>query len=142
MLREAIHNMGTIRKRAGGATAVKLKKLLPTCSVCKAATDAHEFAVIGTTVIGDQEKPRVTQFFGHVKRHEWNDLNQFKEWQSDRDNLLAYSIACPNGGGMVVAVRSPFELYDTDEVCLQETITPEEQVAISRLVPPADWQPL
>jgi len=110
--------------------------------VCEAATDSHKFAVLGTTVIGDQEKPRVTQFFGHVKRHEWKELNQFKDWRNDRDNLVAYFIGCPNGGGMVVAVRSPFELYESDEVYSQEAITPQEQAAISRLVPPNEWLPL
>jgi hypothetical protein len=128
------------RKRADDATVAKLKKLLPSCSACKTAIDSHHFAVIGTTVVGDQQKPRVTEFFRHVKQHEWNDLSQFKDWQADRDNLLAYSISCPNGGGMVVVVRSPFELYDSDEVYHQETFTPDEQRIISEAVPPGEWQ--
>lgn len=131
------------QKKATDATAVEFKKLLPSCSACNAAIDSHHFALIGTTVIGDQGKPRVTQFFGHVKRHEWNDLSQFKEWQALRDNLVAYSISCPSGGGMVVVVRSPFELYDHDEVQLLETVTPDEQLVISGIVPTtAEWHKL
>ena len=130
------------RKMEANATATALKKSLPSCSVCKAAIDFHHFAVIGTTVIGDQEKPRVTQFFRHVKRREWNDLSHFKEWQADRDNLLAYAISCPNGGGMIVVVRSPCEMYDSDEVYLQETFTPNEQRVISEVVPAGEWHAL
>jgi hypothetical protein len=130
------------RNKEIDATATALKKLLPSCSACKAAIDSHHFAVIGTTVIGDQEKPRVTQFLRHVKQHEWNDLSQFKDWHVARDNLLAYSIYCPNGGGMVVVVRSPFELYDGAEVYLQETITPNEQQVISEAVLPSEWHAL
>jgi hypothetical protein len=142
MLREALHNMRTNRKGAGGATAAKLKKLLPKCPVCNAASDSHQFALMGTTVIGDQEKPRVIKFFGHVKRHEWNDLNQFKDWQSQRDHLVAYAITCPHGAGMVVVVRSPFELYEADEVFLQETLTSEDLATVSGLVPQSEWQEL
>jgi hypothetical protein len=130
------------RKKETDAAAIALRKLLPSCSVCKAAIDSHHFAVVGTTVIGDPEEPRVTQFLRHVKRREWSDLRRFKDWQADRDNLPTYSISCPNGGGMVVVVRSPFELYDSDEVYLQETITPDEQRLISEAVPPGEWQAL
>jgi hypothetical protein len=130
------------RKTEENATAVKLKQLLPKCNACTVAMNLHQFAIIGTTVVGEQDKPRVAQFFGRIKRHEWNDLIQFKDWQSDRDNLVAYLIACPGGGGMVVAVRSPFELYDRDEVLLLVTLTPEEQSVLSQLVPAEDWQRL
>lgn len=130
------------RKEETNPTAAGLKKLLPSCSACNAAIDYHHFAVIGTTVIGDEEKPRVTKFFGHVKRHEWSDLSQFKEWRADRDHLVAYSISCPSGGGLVVVVRDPFELYDHDEAYLQETVTPDEQRVISETVPTAEWHKL
>jgi hypothetical protein len=139
MPRKTMQDSRTGRKRADDATATKLKKLLTSCSACKASLDSHHFAIIGTTVVGDQYKPRVTHFLHHVKKHEWNDLSQYKDWQTDRDNLVAYFIACPNGGGVVVVVRSPFELYENDEVYLQEMLTPEELPAISKVVSPGEW---
>lgn len=139
MLRGVMHKFRMNRGGAVGAMAGELRRMVPICSACNGNIESHKFAVIGATVIGHQEKPRVTQFFGHFKRHEWNKLHQFNDWQSDRDALVAYSIACPNGGGMVVAIRSPFELYDTDELYVRETVTADEQSAIAKLVPANDW---
>lgn len=124
------------------ATVIKLQKLLPTCPACLQATSSHSFGVIATTVIGDREKPRVTEFLGHVKRHEWNSLSRFKDWQSERDHLVAYVITCRKGGGVVFVVRNPFELYDADEALLEEALTPEDLAAVSGLVPEGEWQTL
>jgi hypothetical protein len=142
MVRESINNSRMNREETSGSTAVNLKKLLPICPVCNEAVDSHQFALMATTVIGDQEKPRTVQFFDHFKRHEWKDLTQFKDWRANQDDLLAYSIACPSGGGTVVVVRNPFELYDSDELSLQQIITPEEQTAVFSLLPVGEWQPL
>jgi hypothetical protein len=139
--RKSNNNSRMNREEMDRATAVYLKKLMPTCPVCNEAVDCHQFALMATTVIGDQEKPRTLQFFNHIKRHEWKELTQFKDWQATRDDLLAYSIACPGGGGAVVAIRSPFELYESDELFLQQVLTPEEQTAIFSLVPAGEWQP-
>jgi hypothetical protein len=141
MVRKSSNNSGMSREEIDRATAVDLKKLIPICPVCNAPVDSHQFALVATAVIGDQEKPRTVQFFGHIKRHEWKELTQFKDWQATGDDLLAYSIACPGRGGTVVAIRSPFELYEPNELFLQQIITPEEQTAIFSLVPVGEWQP-
>jgi hypothetical protein len=123
------------------ATAIKLKKLLPTCPVCPDEIVRHHFAIIASLIVS-AEDAEIAKFLGHIRQHEWNDLNKFKNWRGSRDNLLAYFIACPNGGGTVIAVRSPFGLYDSDEIYLQETITSKEQTEISRLVSANGWQTL
>jgi hypothetical protein len=142
MPRKTMQDSRTGRNTTSDATATKLKKLLSSCSACKVSLDCHHFAIMGTTVVSDENQPRIIQFLRYVKQHEWNDLSKFKDWQTERNNLVVYSIACPNGGGMVVVVRSPFELYENDEVYLQETITPEEQLTISKVVPPGEWRAL
>lgn len=142
MPRKTMQDSRTGRNTTSDATATKLKKLLSSCYACKASLDSHQFAIMGTTVVSDENQPRIIQFLRHVKQHEWNDLSQFKDWKANRNNLLAYSISCPNGGGMVMVVRSPFELYENDEVYLQEVTTPEEQPTISKVVPPGEWQAL
>lgn len=41
-----------------------------------------------------------------------------------------------------LGTRSPYELYENDEVFVQEMVTAEELAVISGLVPKTDWQPL
>lgn len=125
---------------AKNATAIKLRKLVPKCSVCRAGLSGHRLYQLASTVVGDELTPRMTEFLGHAKGHEWSQLAEFREWKGDRDNLVAYVIAGPHRGGMVIVTRDPFELYAPDELLLEEPLTAEELDAISGLVPSAGWQ--
>jgi hypothetical protein len=142
MLREAIRGLMTKSKKSMNGTAVKLRKLMPTCPMCKRETDHHRFVLIATTIIGEQEKHRVTELISHVRMHHWDALCSFKEWKADRDNAVVYAISGPHDGGVVILIRSRYELYAPDEVFVQEMVTADELAAISGLVPPSDWQPL
>ena len=74
--------------------------------------------------------------------HRWDALHSFKEWEGDRDDVLVYAIRGPHDAGVVILIRSPLELYEPDEVFVQEMVTAEELAAITGLVPLTDWRPL
>jgi hypothetical protein len=115
---------------------------MPACPGCHRKMDGHQFALIATTIIGEQEKPRVTELIGHVRMHRWDALHSFKEWKGDRDDVVVYAIRGPHDAGVVILVRSPYELYENDKICVQEMVTAEELAVISELVPLTDWQPV
>ena len=50
----------------------------------------------------------------------------FHQWDAIRDNLLVYAITCPDGGGMLVQIYDPFELYDSISLYRKELLSPEE----------------
>jgi hypothetical protein len=85
--------------------------------------ESHQYAVIATRIIGEQEKPRVTELIGHRRVHRWGALHSFKEWKGDRDDVVVYAIRGPHNAGVVILVRSPYELYENDEVFVQEMVT-------------------
>jgi hypothetical protein len=129
-------------RKSKDATAVMLRQLIPACPVCNGKLESHQYAVIATTIIGEQEKPRVTELISHVRMHHWDALSSFKEWKGDRDDVVVYAIRGPHDAGVVILVRSPYELYENDELFVQEMVTAEELAVISGLVPLTDWRPL
>jgi hypothetical protein len=40
--------------------------------------------------INGETKPAVMALFDHVKNHDWEPLNDFREFRGDQDNAIAY----------------------------------------------------
>ena len=56
------------RNEPKSATAMKLRKMVPTCPACHADLSGHRFAQLASTVVGDELKSRMIEFLGHAKR--------------------------------------------------------------------------
>lgn len=123
-------------------SAVKVRKLIPQCSVCRSDTIGHEFAQIASTVISDENRSRVLALYDHIKKHEWNSLPEFEDFRGDLDTAIAYAVRGPHPGGIVVLTRDPTELWAGPEIYLQEAVTVDEMAAISQLIPESKWTEL
>jgi hypothetical protein len=142
MLARVIRDLMRSTPKSKDATSVKLRQLMPTCPVYNGKMENHQFALIATTIVEEEEEARVLELINHVRSHRWDTLNSFKEWKADRDDVVVYAIRGPHDAGVVILVHSPYELYENDEVFVQEMVTAEELAVISGLVPKTDWQPL
>jgi hypothetical protein len=91
--------------------------------------------------ISENNKPILTRFFGVVRKHEWNQLNDFKDWDSTADNLVAYAMKGSHESGVIIVLKDVFELYEQDELVLQETLSPTEMLKVSE-VAALKWQPI
>jgi hypothetical protein len=125
-----------------GPNAAKVRRLIPKCSMCSSDTTGHEFAQIATTVISDENRPRVLALYDHVKKHEWNSLPEVEDFRGDLDTAIAYAVRGPHPGGIVVLTRDPTELWAGPEIYLQEMVTADEMAAISQLIPESKWTEL
>jgi|SRR5689334_22103648 len=123
-------------------TAMKVSRLIAKCSICDKKLAEHQFAEIATTVIRDENKPRVLALYDHVKKHEWNTLSAFKDFQADLDSAIVYAVRGPHAGGLVVLTRDPVELWADPEIFLEETVTDDELAIISSLVRDRQWEEL
>ena len=124
------------------ATAAKFLKLLLICPACNVTAQGHLLALISTAIIGKDEKARITELICRVRKHEWAALHSFKEWKATCDNAVVYVIKGPHPEGVVILLRSPYELYESDDIFLQEIVNSADLATISELVLPSDWQPL
>lgn len=120
------------------ATAAKLLKLLPICPVCNITAQGHLFALIATTIVGQDEIAHITELVSRQRRHDWAALHPFKEWKATCDN----AIKGPHHEGVVILIRSPYELYERDEIFVQGIVNAADLAAISEIVLPEDWQGL
>ena len=121
---------------------MKISGLVAKCSICGEKPSGHQFAEIATTVVNDENKPRVLALYEHVKKHEWNALSAFKDFQADRDAAIVYALRGAHPGGLVVLTRDPTELWAGPEIFLEETVTDDELAIISSLVHGNQWEEL
>ena len=86
----------------------------------------------------DQNKERLTDFFEKEKDHKWRSVAKFQDFDATQNDMLVLAVRCVSGG-FVFVVRSPFELWEDDEVYLREVVTPAEMLDIERLIQSDSW---
>jgi hypothetical protein len=109
------------------------------CSQCPKPFPEHDWAGFASTVASEQNKDRLTDFFEKVKEHDWRSVAKFQDYDATQNDMLVFAVRCVSGG-FVFIVRSPFELWEDDEVYLREAVTPAEMAEIESWIPPDSWQ--
>jgi hypothetical protein len=109
------------------------------CGLCPKPLSEHDWAMFASTVASKENMPRLKEFFEKVKEHDWRSVATFNDFDATEDDVLVYAVRCESGGSVAV-VRSPFELYENDELYLRETVTPDEMSVIERLIPSTSWR--
>lgn len=130
------------RERPGtSATAAKLRMILPKCPICGQSMEGHFFGLLASMALGSSQEPSIARFFGIVRQHGWSQLAEFNEWNGTSDNLVAYVIRGMHASGVVIVVKNVFELYEQDEIILQEIEPDSEMSHIAKTVV-LEWQPM
>jgi hypothetical protein len=122
------------------ATAQVLRVLLSHCPVCRGELSRHRFAEIASTTASESNRSRVTELIGHVRQHRWEELTDYKDFRGDQNALVVYAILGPHEQGAVILVRDPVELYENDEIYLQEQLNQNELSVFNSLVPKNHWR--
>jgi hypothetical protein len=92
--------------------------------------------MFASTVASEKNMARLTEFFEKVRGHDWPCVAAFTEFDATENDVVAYAVRC---GGFVAVVRSPFELYENDELYLRENVTATEMAVIESLIPSTSW---
>jgi hypothetical protein len=109
------------------------------CPNCGSSLAEHDWAMFATTVAGEKNTPRLTEFFAKIKERDWRSVGTFADWDPIQNDMEVYAVRCVSGG-VVFVLRNPFELYESDELYLRETISAAEIVEIEKLIPSTSWQ--
>jgi hypothetical protein len=123
-------------------TAKKLRGIVPKCLVCNKNLSSHRFAEIATTIATEQNKDRVAELIGVVRKHKWDGLTGYTDFDPTKSAVIVYAIEGPHDDGMVILIRDPFELYEPAELYVQEKIDSDEVAAIHSRLTEGDWQDL
>lgn len=124
------------------ATAANLRQLLKHCPVCKDGFLKHSYALIATTILGDEEKDQTVVFFKALKEQRWRDLLGFRGWEGLRNNAEAYALRCHTDRVALLVLRSPYEPYDDDELLTCDVLNSESGQELLSLVPQHKWKSL
>jgi len=117
------------------STAEKLRHLVPICSICNKGLLDHRYVQLATSF----RETNVAKMLNLVRAHRWAELLAFQEWNPELDALVAYAITGPHEGGMVVAIKSSYELFESDEVYLNEMVTSEDIDSIGASLNEKAW---
>ena len=123
------------------ATARKLAELIRTCPSCKRHLDRHEYAQLATCAVPDEKTDTLQVFFQAIKNHEWATLGKFQTWNPRGEDVEVYAVRCITDGGSVVAVKTHFELFQSDRLLFCESLSAEDGGKLFAALPSLDWHP-
>jgi hypothetical protein len=136
MLREVFMRIaGEKADRPERSSAEKLRHLVPICSICNKGLLDHRYAQLATSF----REGNVAKMLSLVRAHRWAELIALQEWNPELNALVAYAITGPHEGGMVVAIKNSYELFESDEVYLSEAVTSEDIGSIGASLNDKAW---
>ena len=136
MLRKVLMKiLGPSRNLAADPTAQKLRNLVSVCSICSKGLQDHRYLQLATSF----RETTVAEMLGLVRTHRWAQLLTLAEWNPEANALVAHAVAGPHEGGMVIAIKSSHDLYESDEVYLSETLPPDDMSNLAALLDGKTW---
>ena len=124
------------------ATTIELRRVLARCPICSDAFADHHYALFAITIISEDDKERLTEFFSALKEHRWQDALRFQEFDSLRDAAEAFAVRCSNDQIACVVLRSPAELYDSGRVVYCELLNDGDTRDLEVLIKQSKWKSL
>ena len=109
------------------------------CPHCGEEFKHHRRAMFGCTVASEKNRLRLTDFLAKLKDHHWQGAAAFSDFDAVESDVLAYAVKC-GSVGVICIVRSPFELYENNELCCSENVSSEDVAEIEKLIAPTSWQ--
>jgi hypothetical protein len=118
------------------ATAEMLRRMVPLCAVCCQGMKNHRYVEIGSAF----QKANMVEMFRTVKAREWSKVRAFCEFDPMKNAVLAFAIMGPHDGGLVLAIKSPFELYESDDLYIAEVLPAQEMSELTAQVSEIEWK--
>ena len=112
------------------------------CPICKRELSGHSYSLLASEVVDRKSgQESLITFFESLKNRDWKRLLKAGNWEGLSDNVELYGIVC-GGAVVLVVIRSPFELYDDDEILLVETVAEEDSRLLLGLAKDKTWKTL
>ncbi len=123
-------------------TATDLRRSLETCPACAGNLDDHSYARFAVTVATDENNERLERFCHALKARDWIALKPFDDFDPLRNALEATVLRCASGVLVMLAVRDPFELFDSTVVLGYDVLDQVNGDALGSLIASDQWRSL
>jgi hypothetical protein len=124
------------------ATAVELRRMLKSCPACAGNLDDHSYASFAITVASPENEERLGEFCRLLKAHDWSTLAQFDDFDPLLNAIEVFAVKCVSGAIVLLTVRNPFELFDSNEVLDCEALDSTTGNELESLIESDKWQRL
>ncbi|MCI0338536.1 MAG: hypothetical protein L0226_13250 [Acidobacteria bacterium] len=123
-------------------TSRELCRMLRQCPVCRGNFTQHFYALFAMTVIDDDCRKRVREFFDACDDRDWQGARMFQEFDADRDAVVAYVMRCETGRIALMLELSPYEYYESDRVFACDVLDDETGRELHRHIAQSNWRRL
>lgn len=117
-------------------TNAMLRRFVPSCYSCEKDLSGHEWAEFASCVVRDKSDEKANWFFKVFLEERWDDLRTERSFEGLKDAAVVYAVLCDKGGQMV-AIKSPFELWDDNSRLGIQQVSPSAASRIRELS--KDW---
>ncbi|MCM3869729.1 MAG: hypothetical protein ND895_03375 [Pyrinomonadaceae bacterium] len=116
--------------------------MLKSCPACARNLDDHLYASFAITVASPDNKERLGEFCRLLKSHDWSRLRQFDDFDPLQNAIEAFAVKCVSSAIVLLAVRNPFELFDSNEVLDCEVLDSTAGKELDSLIEADKWRRL
>jgi hypothetical protein len=113
--------------------------MLKCCPACAGSLDDHSYTLVGITVAAPANQERLSSFCHLLKDHDWPALMRFDDFDPLLNALEAFAVKCPSEAMVLLAVRNPFELFESNEVLDCEVLDSTTGEQLDSLIETPKW---
>jgi len=97
---------------------------------------------LATTVAFPENSERLREFCRLLNAHDWSRLKQFQDFDPLLNAIEVFAIKCVSGAIVLLTLRNPFELFDSNEVLDCEVLDSTAGNELDSLIEADKWQRL
>jgi hypothetical protein len=102
-------------RAVGDLTVAMLREFVPQCYACGKDISGHEYAEFASCVVHNKQDPQAHWFFKLFLEERWVDLRQERSFEGTNNAAVVYAVLC-GAGGQMLAIRSPYELWENNSL--------------------------
>jgi hypothetical protein len=123
-------------------TASELRRMLQRCPVCGGGFENHDYAHFAVTILVEEKRGRVKEFFEACEERQWEEAQRFQEFDPQRDAIVAYALRCATNRLAFVMERSPFEVYESDRLVACDVLDEASGQRLEQIIARNNWRRL
>src|SRR5687768_17757973 len=95
---------------------------LPVCPACGRRLGDHQFSLLASVPVKQNDDPQVMTFLKAIKNHDWPGVLSFQQWEGGYDDYELYGIRAEDHPVVLVTVLDPFELFYSERIVETEAL--------------------
>lgn len=113
---------------------------LGNCPACGRQFGDHQFSLLASVPVKQNDDPRVRSFLNAIENHDWPGVLSFQQWEGGHDDYELYGIRAKDHPVVLVTIWDPFELFYNERIIETEVLNEVDSSELLTLARGKEWK--